>query len=250
MSGERSLHNRAEAGKKILRAAYRLEVNDPANRLAEIQSFLQGGGNLILYGNHIAYDDPVVAALFYTQYLDPSGGRRLIIPASHWHTDPRNNRPFYTAARAAEYFFNAEVFRMIQNYMVGDERYGNYTAEDAAANHRAFFKRLQDLRRAQVPTTLLIYPEGHRSETGQLQEAEAGLTLAGRLLRPSVYVPLAVHYGQGYFRNGLNMRLAGKRPILQVGEPVFQEGKESPFPVALMQNLARELPPAMRGFYG
>ncbi len=248
MSKERLLR---ETGKGLLRAGWRLKVEDSLNHLAEIHSFLENDkGNLLLYGNHIAFDDPVAAALFYTRYIDPKGNRHLIIPASHWHTDSKNSRPFYIATKLAEIFFGAEIYRIIQGYMVGDPQYG-YTKEEAWESYRLFLTRLRELRKNNEPITLLIYPEGHRSETGKLQNIEEGLIHAGKIMQPTVYVPLAIYYKTPYIRTGglMNSRLTGHCPYLSVGEPFFQVGNETPSAAQLMHNLAQSLPPQMRGPY-
>ncbi len=250
MSGELFGRAKVETGKTILRTAYNLEVVDPSNRLGEIASFLGQGGNLLMYSNHIAFDDPVIETLFYTRFIDPKRERHYIIPASHWHTDPKNNKVFYEATKAAEFFFDADVYRLIQNYMVNNIDYGTYTPQDASDNHYSFFSKLRKLKKENIPTSMLIFPEGHRSEDGILQPIEAGFETAGRIMSPTVCVPLAIHYDTPYSRNGLNIRTSGHRPQLTIGEPHFiHDRSEKTSTKFLMQNLARALPPNMRGPY-
>jgi len=250
MSGEHLAKIKSETAKAILRAAYHLEVEDPYNYLPEIKLFLREGGNLVLYGNHIAFDDPAFAILFHARYLDPKRERHLIIPASHWHTNPDNNKQFYLATKAAEFFFGAEIFRLIQSYMINDPKFGSYTAKDASDNHLNFFSQLRNLRRKRVPTTLLIYPEGHRSENGGLQSIEEGLTTAGNIMKPTIYVPLATYYKTPFSRDKLNLRTTGRSAHISVGLPYFLlEGQKKPSAANLMWNLARNLPLHMQGPY-
>src|SRR3989339_939146 len=135
MSGEHLARIKSETAKTILRAGYHLEVEDPSDYLAEIKLFLKWKGNLVLYGNHIAFDNPAIAILFHARYLDSKRECHLIILASHWHTNPDNNKPFYLATKAAEFFFGAEIFRLIQSYMINNPQFGSYTAKDTSDNH-------------------------------------------------------------------------------------------------------------------
>ena len=250
MSTEGLKRIKAEAGKAVLRATYSLDVEDSLNHLSEVNAFLSGGGNLLLYGNHIAYTDPLIATLFYTRYIDPQRKRHVLIPASHWHTDLRNNKPFFAASKALEYVFNAEIFRLIQSYMVDNPEFGSYTAQDADINHMAFFKRLRELRRANIPTTLLIYPEGHRSINEELQKAEDGFVLAGSIMKPTAYLPIGLSYQSAFSRESLNSRIQGSHAHISVGQPYFlTEDKKRPSADLLMNNLAACLPPEMWGVY-
>lgn len=240
---------KAEAGKAALSLAYRTKIEDPLNSLAEVNAFLGQGGSAIIYSNHIAYDDPAVDTLIYERYLNPQNKRHLIIPISHWNSDPANNPKFYQAAKEAERFFGIEIYRLIQNYMVGDPTYGSYTPDDANDNHLRFFSRLKRLRKAGTPTDLLIFPEGHRSEDGVMGPIEEGLTAAGKILRPSVYVPVGIHYNEPYERSRLNLRTKGRVPRAVIGQPTFQTEKDCPPVEDLMYNLAVTLPSYMRGPY-
>lgn len=154
MSPERFKGIRREAGKALLSAAYSLEIEDPWSRLQEIVSFMKEGGNILMYVNHIAFDDPVVDPLFNTRFIDPQRTRKLIIPASHWHVNPENNRAFALAAKAAEYFFDAEIYPLIQKYMVGNPQFGSYTVDEAVGNNKGLFLKLRALRKKNTPVSM------------------------------------------------------------------------------------------------
>lgn len=246
---ERMAWLKREVGKSIFQAVYDIEISDPGNHIAEVQSFLQKGGNLVLYANHIAFDDPVIVGLFYLRFINPHGARHLIIPASHWHMDPQNNKKFALAGQMAESVFDAEIFKLIQSYMVNNSQFGSYSEAEATANHKAFFSRLRTLRQEGTPTDLLIFPEGHRSDDGKLGKIEEGIILAGSLLQPTVYLPIGIHYETSFKRSSLNTRFSGMMPHLTVGNPTFQEDRNRPTTEMLIHNLAQFLPVGMRGIY-
>ena len=250
MAQERKSSLRSEGGRKLLDFAYNLNIEDPGNHLAETQSFLKkNNGSLIMYGNHIAYDDPLLAGMLYLRYFNQTYDRHLVVPASHWHMNPKNNMLFYQGGKLVEKLFNAELFKLIQNYMVNNEKFPGYTTEIAEANHRVFFRRLRELKSFNIPTDILIYPEGHRSEDGVIQKVEKGMILAGSTLKPSVFLPIGISYkNDNYVRNILNTRLLFKKPILHIGIPTFmRESKERPEIELLVHNLVECLPSWMRG---
>jgi len=249
MSKEGVAHLQNEGGRKLLDIVYNLTIEDPENHLAETQSFLkENNGSLILYGNHIAYDDPLLAGMLYLKYFNQADDRHLIVPASHWHMNPENNKLFYQGGKLVEKLFHAELFSLIQTYMVNNEKFPGYTPEIAEANRRTFFDRLKKLKSQNIPTDVLIYPEGHRSEDGVIQEMGKGMILAGSILKPSVFLPIGISYkNDRYARNIPNMRFFLKKPILHIGTPTFmRESKERPEIEPLVDNLAVCLPLWMR----
>lgn len=250
MIKERISRLQREGGQKLLDLAYNLNIEDPKNYIAETQLFLkENNGSLITYGNHIAYDDPLLAGMLYLRFFNQADDRHLIVPASHWHMNPKNNKFFHQGGRLVEKLFHAELFHLIQNYMVNNEKFPDYTTGIAEANHRAFFKRLKELKSLNIPTDVLIFPEGHRSEDGVMQEMGKGMILAGSVLKPSAFLPIGISYeNDKYTRNIPNVRLLSKRPILHVGTPIFmREHKERPEIELLVHNLSKCLPSWMRG---
>ncbi len=252
MATELFSHLQREAGRKVLDKAYNLTIEDPGNHLAEVQSFLQErNGSLILYGNHIAYDDPLLAGLLYLKYFNTKNDRHLVVPASHWHMNPEHNKLFSQGGKMVEKIFEAEIFQLIQSYMVENEEFPGYTQEIAEENRRAFFGRLKELKKQGVSTDILIYPEGHRSTDGVLQDVGRGFILAGSILSPSVFLPIGESYeNDNYARSKPNTRLSFREPILRIGQPTFMfDTKDRPDIEPLMQNLAGCLPPRMQGQY-
>ena len=228
---------------------YRINKTEETNRriknLAEILTDRQDL-SYIFYFNHISYNDPLLVA-HMAQLVDPRQTRPLFIPASFSHTDPDNPK-----SRVFSFLVNEarrcgiEIARVIQAYQVNNPEYG-FNEVQARTTYKDLVKRLEELRKMGA-IGCLINPEGHRSETGELQTAEKGIVHIGKLLSPVVYVPLGISYEGEYKRSGLNIR---KKVSLSIGKTIIQEQKnDTPTIDELMQNLAETLPFEMRGSWG
>ena len=202
------------------------DIDIPKPDLEETKKLLKNGANLVLYFNHLTFADPVIVSFFDMKYIDPEGKRKLVVPASHWHTRFEKSKLFTTAAKAAQIVLGAEILRIVQDYQIDNPDFG-YSEKDARKTYRNLFERVTELREKNVPTTVVIAPEGHRSETGELGQAGKGVITIGNILAPVVYLPLAIFYPEGYERSGLNTRgiRKKKRIRLVTGQPYFQEFK-------------------------
>jgi 1-acyl-sn-glycerol-3-phosphate acyltransferase len=166
---------------------------------------------------------------------------------SYSHTDPDIPKQRVSAFLAKGLSgCGIETLRVIQTYQVNNPEYG-YTEEQAKETYWKALHRLKELRTANIPTGVIISPEGHRSDDGQLKKGETGIVAAGRLLAPVIYVPMAIVYEGEYGREKMNF---GKKVEIKIGEVTIQEdAKTYPTVEVLMRKLAASLPLEMRGVW-
>ena len=186
--------------------------------------------------------DPVFAFWFYFKYLDPENRRRIVVPASHWHTnflrDPLSTLAFYLGELVIGY----RGIRIVQAYQLGQPETYHYTPADALESYRNFLKTIGENPQN---TTLIISPEGHRSEDGTLQKGENGITRLAKILAPCVLFPLRIAYGGDFDRNGLNF---GASVNLRPGQHfLWENNRQKPTLEQIMTPLASVLPPEMQG---
>ncbi len=203
--------------------------------------------NLIIYFNHLAFSDPVLILWLYFKFLDPQGERRLILPASHWHTNFFHNPVYASAYRLGQILLNFKGVPIVQTYQVDNPSYG-YTPAQALKTYRNLLKAIGDNPQNM---SLIISPEGHRSENGTLQEGEKGIEKLARRLCPCLLLPTGIVYPDGFdpqtMRDSLNF---GRRVNLVVGPPIsYDNEKQSLTHEMIMNNLALTLSPEMRGFW-
>ncbi len=204
--------------------------------LAEVKAKLQPGVNLGLYFNHQSLDDGPLAFLFHARKIDPLGQRHVVMIASHWHTDPQVNPRFAKISQIAQTHLGVEVIRVVQAYQINDPKYG-YTEADAIATYRPLIKRMRELKAEKVPTTVIISPEGHRTDDGQMQKGRNGILHIGKMLSPFIYLPVGISFPRGYRRDELNTRLSKRVIQMAVGKPEYYSGQEEIGIDVLMNNL-------------
>jgi hypothetical protein len=219
------------------------------NRIEIIKNFLEKNPqyNFIIYFNHISLNDPAIALHAAEKISPEKQNRHLLVPISYSHSEKGS-----IEGKMVNYFTNfidkldIETIRVIQNYQINHPKY-NYTEDEASATHYQYLRRLQELKKTATPTGILISPEGHRSEDGQLAKAESGIIATGRILAPVVYVPVAISYQGKYKRSSINL---GKKMNMSIGEISKQEKANSyPSLEELMKKLANALPEEMRGIW-
>jgi len=228
---------------------YRINKTEETNgRIKNLAEMLTDRQDLsyILYFNHTSFPDPLFA-VHTAQLVDPRQTRPLFIPASFSHTDLDNPK-----SRIFSFLINEarrcgiEIARVVQAYQVNNPEYG-FTEIQARATYKDLIERLIKLKNTGT-VGCLISPEGHRSETRELQTAENGIVHIGKWLSPVIYIPLGISYEGEHKRSGLNI---GKKVLLSIGETIIQENKnDAPTVDKLMQNLAEILPSEMRGSWG
>lgn len=208
------------------------------DKIAKIRQLLETRRNLsyIFVSNHISTNDPLLTAYMVSK-IDPMNTRSVIAPASSSHLKNSVFGLLNMFARS----IGIETVGIVQAYQL------NGINQDFANNtHLKLFRRVRQLHDSGQPIGLLIYPEGHRSETGQLAtEGLEGVVRLGALMTPVIYVPIGNVYRDKYNRSGLNF---GREVELIIGETLIQETPRPRVSLdSLMENLADVLPPEMRG---
>lgn len=201
--------------------------------------------NAFLYINHIAYSDPG-PAMHVAHLIDPWQKRKIVALASHYYLYKSPTKTYAALIKAGQI---AGVFPVpaIQAYQVGNPAF-DYSQAEASANYRSILTTFRQLHQ-EGPLIAFASPEGHRSDTLQLQaQVETGMIAIGKQLENVLYVPVCIQYAPTYNRNGLNVF---SHTYLTIGETYLQEGRHNaPEIKTLMDNLANALPPNMRGPWG
>lgn len=246
------LKNWHSFGEALVSGRYDIRISNAAReRLMALRDFLaqpeEHGRSVILYFNHQAYNDPILAWRA-AQLIDPERTRQLFAPTSSWASKVRFKNALYLAMVAASKMGGVRVTPIVQAYQVDNPDYG-YTELDAKASYRKLLRTTSKLRQ-QGPVFCLISPEGTRTaQNGSLRaEVFEGVLKLGQILAPTVYAPLAITFPEGYERDSLNF---GRQVGLDMGEWTIQNGRfDGPTIEKLMDNLADALPPRMRGNWG
>lgn len=213
--------------------------------IENIKEFLQENPefNFVLYFNHITLNDPA-ALLRASNLIDPIGKYHLVVPSSQSHADSNDllSKVIHVGMDIVG-SCGIEVMPVVQTFQVGS----GYTQEEARQTHIKFFNRLKELKGTDTPTGVVIGPEGHRSENGELIKAESGMIAAGRVLAPVIYIPLAISYADKFKRDTINI---GKKMRINIGEVTVQEStRDYPRVEELMKKLATALPEQMKGIW-
>lgn len=200
--------------------------------------------NLLLYYNHISFPDPVFIYWLYNKFLDSDLNRQVILPASYLHTRFTYNPGFASVFTLGKLVYGYQGIRLIQSYMVGNQ----YTPEEATKNYRHLVKSIKEPKKK--PLTLIIAPEGHRSDDGlSLQKGDEGMVKLAKMMAPVVMLPVGISYrDRQYDRSKLNFHQSVN---LNLAPPVFIETRQdSKLDFSfLMKHLAETLPEDMRGYW-
>lgn len=239
-----------ETALKLIESFYKLSTDESSlSTIEDLKGYLTDYPdlNLTVYFNHVSYDDPVFIMWFNAKYIDPAQKRKIIFPGSFSHTAFDREPHFAALARLGQFFFDYDLIRIIQTYQVGSEKYP-YTKTDAFSTYKPLVRRVkQAVSERTKPITLMISPEGHRSEDGALKEGERGIMRLSKHLCPNVYLPVGIVYNQDYKRDTVNFRRSVK---LTTGELIFSPDKsQKPAYEELMYRLASTLPEELRGVW-
>jgi hypothetical protein len=202
--------------------------------------------NLVFYFNHTTLVDPLLAGNI-ARRIETRKDSQWVAPVSFANTEYKpENKGILLMTKVIE-ACGVETHRVIQTYQIDNPEYG-YTKEEAFKQNRKFLERLRNLRREEIkkPVCLIISPEGHRTD-GALIKGESGMITSGKLLAPTLYVPIGIDF-EGKQSRGLNIF---HRVNIKLGENFLQETNKpikNQFEV-LMLNLAQALPESRRGYY-
>ena len=184
-------------------------------------------GPLILAANHISNADPVIIGAWLTKLL----GRRI-----HW-------------LGKREMFDWPVVGWMARNG-------GVLPVDRDRADAQAFRQAERVLDEGHV---LMIFPEGTRSPTAELQRPKDGLALLA-LRTGAPIVPIGIADTDRVWPKGRKLPKPGGHALMRVGRP-FRVADDLPPGLdrraargaatdAIMRRIAAELPPRHRGVYG
>jgi len=202
--------------------------------------------NLVFYFNHTTLVDPLLAGNI-ARRIETRKDSQWIAPVSFSNTEGKSGNSGIVLMTKVIEACGVETHRVIQTYQIDNPEYG-YTKEEAFRQNRKFLERLKILgkRETKKSVSLIISPEGHRTE-GVLTKGESGMVTSGKLLVPTLYVPIGIDF-EGQQSRGLNLF---HRVNIRLGENFLQETtkpEEDQFQ-KLMLNLAQTLPVSRRGYY-
>lgn len=186
--------------------------------------------DLDLHGTeNVPRTGPVIIAISHSSFIDPVIAGPCI---------PREVTPMAKAEA-----FNYPVLGWVLR------AYGAFPVRRGEADISAFKMALTILRRN---STIVIAPEGHRSETGKLQRGREGaIMLSVRSGAP--IQPVAVWGGKGFWSNLAHLRRTqvhwyiGQPVIPAVQKPTREQMAE--MSDELMMRIAEMMPPEIRGYY-
>ena len=201
--------------------------------------------NCVYYFNHISHPDPLFAGHIIAK-LDPNNTRPIIIPVSYSHTEPHKLKNILSIAMIKlANSCGVNTIRVIQSFQIDNPKF-KYNQTQAQESYRHLFEELKKYKKSELPFAFAISPEGHRSDTGTLEEAETGIIQIARYIQPVLLIPIGISYDQKYHRSGINI---GEKVNLEIGEQYLSDGQEQRDIDFYMNNLAIALPPQMRGRY-
>lgn len=229
---------------------WRPRLNDKSKeKIKEIKDLIQNQRqdlSLIIYFNHTSIIDPLFAGNIALR-IDKKGTRKLVAPMSFSNTEEKKENKKNLLMKEIVEKCGIEAHRVIQSYQIDNPEY-DYTKIQAYRQNKPFFQRLKDLGNREIPTMMIISPEGHRT-SGALIKGEEGMVTGGALLAPVLYVPVGIEYLGVTKKDGLNLF---KRVNLTIGDTFLLESNSNSkeiFGEILMPNLANILPIEMRGYY-
>jgi len=158
--------------------------------------------------NHTVKTD-FVGVSCVQKLIDPNTPRNLVTLASYSHMkgDLEAKKMMNVFRRCG-----VEVIPVIQACMAE-----YFTEAEIKENYKNILKRFYELKNDEKPTGLLIAPEGHRSEDGNLGKIERGVIKFVEILEPVICIPARVVFEGKYDRDGLNF---GKNVEIQIREPI------------------------------
>lgn len=237
---ERSLGSGNEALWTLAKAV-RFEINDPNENLELAKKHLESG-SLLLYTNHFATLDTTVIARFLEENF---GLDKLSIIAARKHFDAQRGTSYKVKKEIIESFAQAKGFEILQ---VVQKNELDLYQDSTSFNLRSLNRAVRNLNTQ--GRIVAIAPEGTRSKSGGLQEAQDGIDLLFRLSKnKALALPIAMHPYK--IIPGIT------KTNVEIGKPfsfydLEQERLEKPglrYADLMMQRISALLPEKYRGYY-
>lgn len=205
--------------------------------------------SLMLYGNHIAIDDPFWEG-YFSYKLDPGRARDVFALVSASHTETKEGEKESEEAKMNKLpnKCGVKTIPVVQTYQVNNEEYG-FTQGDAYKYGRNLINQVKEMRgEDNKALTAIIKIEGTRSKDGILGRGEKGTEHIIEMIKPVLIMPVGIIPRETLSREDKNY---WRRFDINVGEPVYYDGGDRSVKDTdnLMNNLALVLPPEMRGQY-
>lgn len=233
------------------RVLYETKLHPEVNKqIKETKKFLRKNPrwNLIVIQNHFTENDALYGG-YIASRIDPFKRRHAFGPTAAVHSEKKKGKKGSKKVILNEVIrrCGVELFPVVQSYQRNNpEKYG-FTGEEVVKKDKYFVRGLGRLKKSKKRLTCIIMPEGHRSDDGKLGKGERGIETIVRKLSPARIISLGVSSPEEVERDGLNFR---KRFDLDVGDIVDCNIGEKVNVDDLMRNLAKAVPPEMRGEYG
>lgn len=224
-----------------LAKAIRFEVNDLNGNLESARKHLEKG-SILLYTNHFATLDTTVIARFIEENF---GLDRLSIIAARKHFDAERGTSHKVKKEIIESFADAKGFEILQ---VVQKKELDLYEDSTSFNLRSLNKAVRNLNTG--GRIVAIAPEGTRSKSGGLQEAQDGIDLLFKLSKnKALALPIAMHPYK--IVPGIT------KTNVEIGKPfsfydLEQERVEKPglrYADLMMQRIAALLPDRYQGYY-
>lgn len=225
---------------------------------------------VVVYFNHTATDDP----LFIFQLVHATAPERLanvIVPVSESHAKFKKFPAYSVFVTVSRELWGFDTPKVVQSYrMRRDGAQDDALAEKASELGKSLFAMMD----TKLPTSplILLSPEGHRSETGQLLPAEGGAGVIARLMERKVkkgqieegyFLPVAIRVenfaGKKFYYNPVHKpriectigEAIAASTAINFGRVATGDSKSDSRVVShyLMSQVARLLPEEMQGVY-
>lgn len=162
---------------------------------------------LLVYFNHVAVDDPVVILHLLRHYLP--GRENYIVLVSKTHKSS-NKIPEYSKGVQMGETLGFQMPEILQTYNIRDARLSEEEKRELEAQQKELLEGLVNIIDSSIGNeTVVIAPEGHRSENGCLQPTESGAGhIVKKMIRSSkkqekfvgLVLPIGLEYEEGYTR--------------------------------------------------
>ena len=249
---------------KIVSSGYNYEVQNKEN-LGIMKK--KPDNPCVVYFNHTAMDDPfVVVDLLHKEV--PDRFDNVVIPVSEYYANFKNHFSYAFFVKSGR-ALGLSMPEVVQSYRRRNKPESTKLQEKSQLLNINFTNLLA--KELSGGSVIVVAPEGHRSDDGKLQPAEAGIGFMARIMEKRLsegkiengyFIPVGITYekrGDGLHYNPFNKESVK----ISIGEPeevrtVIAEARslnqKSGFTKitshVLMHKLSKLLPPEHRGVYG